>query len=369
MMTDTLEKEMTSWLLQLQELIQLPFLIQYQNRIIALPYVIEDTYSEHKLKLLLQQQDDSPLRIEKFQREVYMLVQIKEDLSIITYQHSMEAFLYQKKYNFLLKSMAFVYLTLTKQHLHISLLMDEKRELETPVVEEELIQIREEENYHISYINELYIRNCIHRGDVKQLKKAYENFRHAGSFGTLDKKDTLRNKKNQLIPVVTLASRAAIEGGLPQEQAYKLSDLYIQSIEDCKRIENTSSISIDILTDFTKRVKQQKRKNLSKNIYLCQEYIYEHLYEKISLSILAEYLHMNPSYLSTKFKEETGTKLTTYIQMQKIMEAKQLLLMSKYQISEIYTLLNFTDQSHFNRVFKQIEGITPNQFKESYLLK
>ena len=121
--------------------------------------------------------------------------------------------------------------------------------------------------------------------------------------------------------------------------------------------------------DFAKKVKQQKRKNLSKNIYLCQEYINHHLYEKISLQDIADVLEVNSSYLSHKFKQETGMTLRHYIQLQKIEEAKTILLLSKYQVSEIYTLLNFTDQSHFIRVFKKIEGITPNQYKNIYLLK
>jgi len=63
------------------------------------------------------------------------------------------------------------------------------------------------------------------------------------------------------------------------------------------------------------------------------------------------------------FKKEVGMSITEYILNQKVEEAKRLLTQTDYQISDIYTWLNFHDQSHFTKVFKKYTGTTPKKFK------
>lgn len=72
---------------------------------------------------------------------------------------------------------------------------------------------------------------------------------------------------------------------------------------------------------------------------------------------------MNPSYLSTLFKKEVGMSISEYVQSAKVNEAKNLLSYTSHSMSDISSLLNFYDQSHFIRVFKKYTGVTPKQFK------
>ena len=72
---------------------------------------------------------------------------------------------------------------------------------------------------------------------------------------------------------------------------------------------------------------------------------------------------MNPSYLSTLFKKEVGMSISEYVQSAKVNEAKNLLSYTSHSMSDISSLLNFYDQSHFIRVFKKYTGVTSKQFK------
>ncbi|MFC4402498.1 helix-turn-helix domain-containing protein [Gracilibacillus xinjiangensis] len=89
----------------------------------------------------------------------------------------------------------------------------------------------------------------------------------------------------------------------------------------------------------------------------------KHLYEEITVSKLAKETILHPNYLSKLFKKEVGSSISEYIQKQKVEEAKKLLAHSDYSLSDIYTWLNFHDQSHFTRVFKKYVGVTPRKYR------
>lgn len=182
----------------------------------------------------------------------------------------------------------------------------------------------------------------------------------------LSKTSHLRSQKNSAIAAITLATRSAIDGGLFPEIAYTLSDLLIQKLEEIKKSEAISPFLENALLEFSERVKNGKMQKHLKPINICQNYIFTHLYEDITLSHLAEIVALNPSYLSSLFKKEVGISLGEYIQRAKIDESKSLMTYTKHSISEISTLLNFHDQSHFTKVFKKHTGISPKQFKNGY---
>src|SRR5574344_1544239 len=84
--------------------------------------------------------------------------------------------------------------------------------------------------FHNPYDEEQRELDSIEQGDIAQLKKSIaENY--SGKVGTLAH-DPVRNAKNLAIVVITLASRAAIRGGLEPEIAFSLSDSYIHKVEE-----------------------------------------------------------------------------------------------------------------------------------------
>ena len=92
-------------------------------------------------------------------------------------------------------------------------------------------------------------------------------------------------------------------------------------------------------------------------------YIREHLTEEFSVDQMAQDLFLSRSYLSTKFKKETGMTLSQYIQEQKIEKAKSLLKTTDRSILEIATYLGFSSQGYFQNVFKKLTGMTPKEYR------
>ncbi|MEI2464653.1 helix-turn-helix domain-containing protein [Niallia taxi] len=232
------------------------------------------------------------------------------------------------------------------------------------VSDKSISDLRQNSSFHHDPAAEKKLYQYITDGNKEDLIIYYKAFHRRSDFefGVLSKQCEIRSHKNLKIAGITLATRAAIAGGLNPEIAYTLGDKYIQDIEELHTIKEVETLTESAYLEFAERVYKGKRQQSSKTISDCKHYIFKYIYENISLAVLADYVSMNPKYLSNLFKKEVGISVTEYIQQSKIDEAIKLMIFSNYSLSEIYTLLNFTDQSYFTKVFKKFTGFTPKQY-------
>ena len=84
----------------------------------------------------------------------------------------------------------------------------------------------------------------------------------------------------------------------------------------------------------------------------------------ISLSMAADRLYMNKTYISESFKQKTGISFTEYVTLAK-MERAKVLLNEDLKTYEIAEMLGFKDTEYFSKVFKKITGLTPTEFRHS----
>lgn len=88
----------------------------------------------------------------------------------------------------------------------------------------------------------------------------------------------------------------------------------------------------------------------------------------ITVELLAKKACMSTSHFHKKFKNTLGISPIDYINSEKIKFSKKLIKQSKnLRISEIAYKSGFNNISYFNRQFKKMEMITPQQFKKSFI--
>jgi YesN/AraC family two-component response regulator len=226
-----------------------------------------------------------------------------------------------------------------------------------------MFSARESQVMHTPASFEHYVLQAVTDGNVPKLKQALLS-PVAGSIGKMSD-DPLRQEKYTFICFITLITRAAIAGGLSQEQAFSLSDIYCQRADRYQDISEIAKLSWDMCMDFTEKVATVKgRDKLSTGISMCCEFINGHLHDDIHLPQLAGLARTSVKTLSKKFKEETGLSVVDYIHQERIKEAQSLLEFSDYSISEIGYYLRYGSQSYFSSIFKKISGVTPQQFRE-----
>lgn len=93
-------------------------------------------------------------------------------------------------------------------------------------------------------------------------------------------------------------------------------------------------------------------------------YIKEHYQENLSLEQLADYLGMTPEYLSTLFNREVGLNFSVFLKQFRISHAKRLLKGTDRKIYEIAQAVGYHDPKYFNRVFKEVVGVSPGDFRQ-----
>lgn len=203
---------------------------------------------------------------------------------------------------------------------------------------------------------------CIENGDMEGIQNFLAHT-HNSNIGIMAD-DNLRQTKNTFIVTISLATRAAIRGGLATSFAYKLSDTYIQQVERLTDVKAVTHLIYQALLEFTQRTSiGTPLNNAPKDMYQVINYIHDHLNEKLTVDILAQKLGFNRSYLSRKFKKELGFDLSVFIIRCKLETGKYLLAYSNKSISEISIRLCFSSQSHFQNAFKKNFHTTPLQYR------
>lgn len=156
---------------------------------------------------------------------------------------------------------------------------------------------------------------------------------------------------------------AATRAGLSEYLANDIHKKYYSMIEAAQNVEEILSMCKQHAVDLCKAVSSIHRElSYSEPVATCCAYIREHIYTKLTVDEVSEVLHFGKSYLSHRFREETGVTILEFIHREKIEEAK-LLLRSHIPISDISEELGFSSQSHFTSLFKRFTGMTPHKFR------
>lgn len=97
------------------------------------------------------------------------------------------------------------------------------------------------------------------------------------------------------------------------------------------------------------------------------QYLESRIHEQVTLRDMADHLHLNASYFSVLFKEQTGLTFTEYMTRRRVQRAKELLTSTRATVAEIAELVGYQTDKYFVKVFRQIEGVSPGHYRKSML--
>ena len=171
------------------------------------------------------------------------------------------------------------------------------------------------------------------------------------------------------VSLLTLLTRAAIEGGVHAERAYELGDVFLKELGTAGELTGAyTMIGYRAMYDFTQLVKsaREERHGRSYIVEACKDYVAKNFRKNLEVASIAPAIGISRTHLAHKFKEAEGITVQQYIQRERCRHAANLLRYSDYSIALISEYMCFSSQSYFGSCFKRWYGMTPKKYRMQY---
>lgn len=93
-------------------------------------------------------------------------------------------------------------------------------------------------------------------------------------------------------------------------------------------------------------------------------YIQQHVEEELSRESIADYVGLNPAYLSRLFKKETGQNLIDFLISVKMNRARELLDTTEMTVSSVAQQVGYSNFSHFTKMFRKQFDVNPQEYRK-----
>jgi len=129
--------------------------------------------------------------------------------------------------------------------------------------------------------------------------------------------------------------------------------------EDVLGVETVLVEALDLL--FQRHARCRRASESSYPVEVVRRYLDDRLISKVSVQDLAVAAQVHPATLLRRFRAETGLAPYEYVVSRRVGVARRLLA-GGMAPAEVSARAGFADQSHLNRHFKRIVGVTPGRF-------
>ena len=137
-------------------------------------------------------------------------------------------------------------------------------------------------------------------------------------------------------------------------------------IRDMRLNEQLSSLLTLLMAESWHRKENVRKKKSKQSVMPIKDYLDKNYAAKISLDNLSKEFYVSKNYMTRVFKEQFGMSIKDYLQVIRITHAKQLLRTTDKTAEQIGIECGFGSANYFSRVFKDIEGISPRQYREQW---
>lgn len=144
-----------------------------------------------------------------------------------------------------------------------------------------------------------------------------------------------------------------------------LPDKHEELIASCVTVAELKSLLLDWTARSADAVRAKSEPPKDAIAAFVLDYVNDHLADEIYLDALAEKLNLSSGYLSTYFKEKTGSNFVEYVNETRIRKASELLLNTRSKIQEVAEAVGYRNITSFNRMFKKYTGLSPSEYRKS----
>lgn len=120
---------------------------------------------------------------------------------------------------------------------------------------------------------------------------------------------------------------------------------------------------LELVIDIIRKSDAGTEKPIPQLIQKAVTYLFKNFRDDISLSELAELLHVSVNYLGVLFRNSTGVSFREYLNILRLKYSCRLLLSSDLSVKEVAYASGYKTNEHFLRVFKHNLNMTPSEYR------
>lgn len=208
------------------------------------------------------------------------------------------------------------------------------------------------------------LRSTLEAGNLNQAKTILGEFikkvRTSGLFSLGDADRMIRE-------MVVLFNDIALELGVPADKMPSsggeraLRSFRLQT--DFATFDEFESLLMRILEYYSEQIRKSIAGDRSFNVDDIKEYIDNHYFEDIKISMFTEKYFLSREYLMKLFKQQFGYGIHEYVQKVRMDKAQQLLDDSSLKIQDISEMLGYKDKNYFSKAFRNYYSVSPSEYR------
>ncbi|MGN7401948.1 helix-turn-helix domain-containing protein [Cytobacillus praedii] len=211
------------------------------------------------------------------------------------------------------------------------------------------------------------INNNFQEDEYERVTKIFPNIKVLGEKDFFKVEKVINQEKYKLIVFITF------EESFPD--SWKIDEIQTQS--PIMILLKVNLLDLFVFSSFLDSVgllakpnpQRHQEKNVNPLLYQSLLYIEENWSDNsLSLDEVASNVFLSKCHFSRIFKEKLGTGFKQYLMQKRIQEAKNMLKRG-ISVTDTCFAVGYGDLTHFGRVFKNLVGITPSQYRKKNISK
>lgn len=135
----------------------------------------------------------------------------------------------------------------------------------------------------------------------------------------------------------------------------------------CPSLAEQEDLLRQILLESAGLLQQNRESGSGAAVRRVQAILAQEYAEPLSVTSLAERVHLTPTYLCTLFRQVTGQTIHEALTAERIGQAKRLLREPDVRLRDVCARCGYVSVSYFSRLFKQETGMTPGEYRRQVL--
>lgn len=208
------------------------------------------------------------------------------------------------------------------------------------------------------------LRGGLESGNMHHAKVVFGEFvqkiKEADSF-------TIGEAERMIRDIIVLFNDMALDLGVPSDKlpaSGSRSSLAAAGISgDFSTTDEYEQLLYRILEYYSEQIRQSMAVNRPFHIEDIKDYIDQHYFEDIKISMFTEKYFLSREYLMKLFKQQFGFGIHEYMQKVRMDKACVLLDDSSLKIQDISEMLGYKDKNYFSKAFRNYYGVSPSEYR------